>query len=135
MIHRLPYTFAATLKPLIVILLMTGMLAQTFSRLFIIIDYQLNKDYLAANLCENRDKPQMHCNGKCCMMKKMKQEEKNDQENPERKMENKFEIIAYQATNYLLTPGCTIITRTKYPVIRESISPNFHYTIFHPPRA
>lgn len=34
----------------------------------------------------------MHCNGKCQMMKKLKQEEKKDQQNPERKSENKNEI-------------------------------------------
>ena len=34
----------------------------------------------------------MHCNGKCQMMKKLEQEEKNDQENLERKAENKNEI-------------------------------------------
>lgn len=34
----------------------------------------------------------MHCNGKCQMMKKLEQEEKNDQDNLERKSENKNEI-------------------------------------------
>ena len=37
----------------------------------ICLHYQLNKAYIAANLCENRDKPIMHCNGKCHLRKQL----------------------------------------------------------------
>jgi hypothetical protein len=60
-------------------------LAQTFSRSFIIADYYADTAKYARN-CVNKAKPKMNCNGKCQMMKKLQEEEKKDQENPDRKL-------------------------------------------------
>ena len=38
-----------------------------------ILEYNLNKEYIASVLCENRDKPQLACNGKCYLDKKIKE--------------------------------------------------------------
>ena len=47
--------------------------------------YQLNKEYIARVLCENRDKPQLHCDGKCYLAKRLKaQQDKQDKETSER---------------------------------------------------
>lgn len=34
--------------------------------------YEANKQYIAEQLCENRDKPELHCNGQCVLMKKLR---------------------------------------------------------------
>jgi len=61
---------------------MLGIAGQTFQHALIVLQYQLNKNYIAKNLCVNRNKPQMHCNGKCHLAKELKkanqQEEKSD---------------------------------------------------------
>lgn len=80
------------------------MLAQTFNRFLIVADYQLNKDYIAKYLCENKYKPQLQCKGKCQMMKKLQAEEQQDQQNPERRSENKFEVIAFHQDKVSLSP-------------------------------
>jgi len=36
------------------------------------IEYAVNKDYIAKNLCINRDKPQNCCEGKCYLEKQIK---------------------------------------------------------------
>ncbi len=36
------------------------------------IGYQINKAYIARVLCVNRDKPQLHCDGKCYLDKQLK---------------------------------------------------------------
>ncbi|GAB3760737.1 hypothetical protein [Spirosoma pomorum] len=47
--------------------------------------YQLNKDYIARVLCENRDRPELHCNGQCFLAKRLKaQQDKQDKETTER---------------------------------------------------
>lgn len=45
-----------------------------------LFDYYTNQ---AAYLrkCENKNRPQLHCNGRCQLMKKMQQKEKQQQEN------------------------------------------------------
>jgi hypothetical protein len=110
-----------------------GLLVQSFNKLFIVLDLRLNRSYIAQNLCVNRDKPQMHCNGKCHMMKVMKQEQKKDQDNPERKAENKFELVCADGPQAKLTPAFTM-TDFSYPWIKEIIYAGFSTNSFHPPQ-
>lgn len=64
---------------------------QIFSRFAIIADYKINtRDY--AEHCENKQKSNLHCNGKCQMIKKLNQEEKKEQQTPERKIEKSFTL-------------------------------------------
>jgi hypothetical protein len=46
--------------------------------MWIYVSFKINQDYIAKNLCENRAKPKMQCNGKCQLMKKLKQADKED---------------------------------------------------------
>ncbi len=64
--------------------------ANVFNRAVIVFDYYANTTSFAKS-CENKARPMMHCNGKCQMMKKLQEEEKKDQQSPERKSENKAE--------------------------------------------
>jgi hypothetical protein len=45
---------------------------QSMQNIFILLEFKLNQNYIAAHLCENRDKPQLHCNGKCQLSKELK---------------------------------------------------------------
>ena len=57
----------------------------TFSQWGTIAYYQINKEYITKVLCENRDKPQLHCDGHCFLAKKLKaQQEKEDRQTGER---------------------------------------------------
>ena len=67
-------------------------MAQSFDRVLIVADY-FARSSAYAQRCENKKKPQMRCQGKCQMMKKLEQQEKNNQSSPERKMENKQEVL------------------------------------------
>lgn len=116
--------------------LLAAFLAQTFSRTFVIADYYTNTAKYAAN-CENKARPKMHCNGKCQMMKKLKQEEKKDQENPERKSENKNEVLLSSKSFFasLVIPALQLKPIKKYPGTFNAISTDRSLDIFHPPQA
>jgi hypothetical protein len=79
----------------------------------------------------------MHCNGKCQMMKKLQQEEKKDQENPERKSENKTEIILSTKSFFATVPTqCFIISNSKKLLpSSDGKSIDRSFDIFHPPQA
>lgn len=47
------------------------MLLKTLAIPAISLHYQLNKAWIAANLCENKNKPAMNCNGKCHLRKQL----------------------------------------------------------------
>lgn len=46
-------------------------MAFSFRAAFVFVDYQVNYELYSQVLCENKDKPQLQCNGKCHMMKEM----------------------------------------------------------------
>lgn len=39
---------------------------------FIYLDFELRKEYIIQNLCENRYNPQLHCDGKCYLNKHLR---------------------------------------------------------------
>jgi hypothetical protein len=47
-----------------------------------VIDYLVNKDYIAKNLCINKDKPKSCCKGKCHMVKQLQKANKNTENDP-----------------------------------------------------
>ncbi len=42
------------------------------------VEYAINYDYISKVLCINKDKPKLQCNGKCQLMKKLKQQKDDD---------------------------------------------------------
>jgi hypothetical protein len=78
------------IQQMFLLLLSAGILFQQGSKSFIVLDYLLNKKYIASVLCENKNKPQMHCNGKCHMRKQLQAAEKkegNEKQNLNEKQE------------------------------------------------
>jgi len=80
------------LKQIVAFFILLAVASQTFSKAFIVFDY-LGNTQTYEKKCENKDKPQMHCKGKCQMMKKLQQEEKKDEQNPDRKGDQKNEFV------------------------------------------
>lgn len=74
---------------------------QLSSRYFVILDFYLNREAIAEALCINQDKPEMQCNGSCALKEKLQQEDRRNQESPERKAENKNEVLYLIAKNTL----------------------------------
>lgn len=52
----------------------------TFSKSIIIGTFYANQDYIAAYLCQNRDKPELNCDGKCILAEKLKAAEETSEE-------------------------------------------------------
>jgi hypothetical protein len=49
-----------------------------FRPIFPVLDYVANYDYIAKILCENKEKPELKCNGKCHLMKEMAKASENE---------------------------------------------------------
>jgi len=47
-----------------------------------IAEYIINYDYIVTNLCENRNKPQLQCNGTCYLAKMLAEENGQQEDNP-----------------------------------------------------
>lgn len=69
------------MKQIFVFLLIGCISAQSFVRTAWTIHYQWNRAVYLKN-CENRDKPNLHCDGKCYLKKKMAASENNNPKEP-----------------------------------------------------
>lgn len=73
------------MRTLVSYILLLAILLPTLSPWGTIAYYHANKDYIARVLCENRAKPQLHCDGQCYLAKKLKaQQDRQDKETTER---------------------------------------------------
>lgn len=64
-----------------VILLLVLLLGVTFSKWLIITEFGINRNYIAKNLCENRNKPKSCCKGKCFLGKQLQHDEQDNNSN------------------------------------------------------
>lgn len=67
------------------------------------IEYELNKGHISTQLCVNRDKPQMHCEGKCHLKKQLQKANGTAPESPE--PQNRTKTIDNQWYLLVLTPN------------------------------
>lgn len=123
-------------RQLSALMLFAAILAQTFSKSFVMADYYANTSKYA-KICENKARPEMHCNGKCQMMKKLQQEEKKDQESPERKLENNTEIIVSTKSFFatVSAQGLIIIKPKRMWPSSEGNPIDRSFDILRPPQA
>lgn len=88
-------------------LLLLCFMAQALCQPAIVGSYYVNTAAYAKD-CINKTRPQMHCNGRCQMMKKLNREEKKDAQNPERRSSGKNEVLSSKshfASLQLITTG------------------------------
>ena len=108
--------------------------AQVFSKWLMVLDYTVNKNYIAKTLCENRDKPKLNCNGKCQLMKKMAAEENQNNKTSSGSSLAKAFPDFWANSNAPLSPPVSSPFETVYNrlyLMRHSTGVPF--PIFHPP--
>ncbi len=120
-------------RSLIAFSLIFMILTANFSRFFIYAGFELNKNYIASELCENRDKPMMHCNGKCYLMKKLKQAEEKEKNQSRAAQKGHFqEALVTNKTIFNFLPQLIKVLK---PIELPFALPRYSGTIFHPPQA
>jgi hypothetical protein len=122
------------LKIAATIFLIFSIFVQTFSTFIIQADFYLNRSYIAKNLCVNKDKPVMHCNGKCYLSKKLKEQEKQDQQAPAPRNE-KFDITLFFPPELFTLENSVVLLKKNFFLKNESAVASLPHSIFHPPSA
>jgi hypothetical protein len=116
--------------------ILIAFLGQTFSKNLIEADYYFFSTFSYAKNCENKAKPQMHCNGKCQMMKKIKQEEKKNAQAPEQNKQSKNEIpLSSRSFFPAITFSDIQETDHSYTALQISKEIKMPRSVFHPPIA
>ena len=119
------------LKP-ISILLLLSLLAVNASSLLVFIGFEANQTYIAKELCENKDKPEMHCNGKCYLMKKLRQAQ--DKEQKQEHQTQKPQVQEALLVDPLVFRQF-VLNEIKFHIPYSTGMPqNIKNSIFHPPQ-
>jgi hypothetical protein len=115
-------------------LLLLCFLAQSFSRWLVVVDYCVDTAAYAKN-CVNKDKPNMHCNGKCQLCKKMQQQDNPDKQTPERRSGNDKNdpLSCDPAFSDLTSPQYITNAATRYADLSPGKTTRMPRSFFHPP--
>jgi hypothetical protein len=119
-------------KKIIAALLLLTFVIQTFSAPFIRLDYYLNTTAYARD-CVNKAQKNMHCNGKCQMMKKILAQEKKQTQDAEHKLDNKVEVLSSKSFFTAVTPVFFNTLQTTYFIKDNSLVIKMPRAFFHPP--
>ena len=79
-----------------------------------VIDYLINKDYIAKTLCINKDKPKSCCKGKCHMVKQLQKTNKNTDNDPKN---SSSRVQLKEINEFIISRTCLFtakISRHKY---------------------
>lgn len=124
------------IRRLISIFFLFTLLVNMNFRLLVITDYCINTQAYSIN-CINKAKPELNCNGKCQMNKKIADVEKSDMANQQNSHTNTKKINLYNNDNPLtLIPELELnIVSVKDSKFLTAISSQFLSDIFKPPCA
>jgi hypothetical protein len=100
-----------------------------------VIEYVVNYDYISKVLCVNKDKPMLHCNGKCHLMKELAKTSENEKPISDKKIAiQEFEVLFIEKIESFVVRPLFYRTTTK---ITDNYSNYYSHlnscTVFHPP--
>lgn len=127
-------TFKTGLKHSFLIILF---LVQAIKPIIPFAEYAMNYDYIAKVLCINKEKPKMHCNGKCYLAKMVAEntDTETEKELPSLRLDNLFtpvyfeEITSISSANFFEEKKCRKIPDHQI----NSYLFSFTYYLFKPP--
>ncbi|HMQ46033.1 MAG TPA: hypothetical protein PKA70_01200 [Saprospiraceae bacterium] len=118
------------------ILMLFAVLSSTLSKVWVVLDFKINQNFIAEFLCINKEKPMVMCNGKCYLssqFKKAEQEEKKQAlPNPKEKLESLY--IPFNS-GFQDKLAVVLIDNGQCPVFYHTFFGTFLTDdIFHPPQ-
>jgi len=113
-------------------ILIVALLSASFSRLFIYAGFNANQKLITSTLCENRDKPQLHCNGKCYLMKKIKLAEEKEK-NQEKQSQKSDLQLSFTTREFNISSPETLVAAHSFAEPHFKISDKADF-IFQPPK-
>lgn len=121
-------------KQIAAFFLLAAFFVQVFHKSLLVADYYTHTAVYEKD-CVNKDKPKMNCHGHCQLSKKLQKEEQQDQQNPDRRAENKNEVLFCDENNELdFSPFILVVSLTQLSLLsNEGLYPGYTPGIFHPP--
>jgi hypothetical protein len=119
----------------VTILLILLVASQTFSKWCLILEYQVNGDFISKNICVNRSTPLSCCKGKCYLNKKMTEDESQQQTPGKGAQKDETVLQVLHAGNPLPQPLMTVTGITHSTRHLSSEAQEYILSFFPPPRS
>ena len=102
------------------------------------LEYIVNYDYIVKELCENKEKPELKCNGKCHLKKelaKTAEEDKNTTSSDKKQnVKQEIEVLFYEDFKSLTSYNGIVFTKNKINSDYQNLyALTAIQSIFHPP--
>lgn len=120
--------------PVMLVLLYAATLAMP---LWPMVDYAVNKDYIATVLCVNRNRPELQCEGKCHLTKMMAAtQEQSDQQQEGMPVEFMVAFSVHPCIVFSYSFELAVAINKLYQLVKNQELPvdMFDGRVFHPPR-
>lgn len=106
------------------------------SRIWVLVDFAVNQDFIAKVLCINKDKPELQCNGKCHLANQIKQQEEKENNGtaPESKTMTEVIFIHHQSIEIPTSIGSTYSLNRICPYTYVFNSSDYLNRLFRPPQ-
>lgn len=120
-------------KTVFTYLLTVSFLMNVGGKMVIYVDFLINQEYIAKNLCENKDKPMLQCNGKCQLVKELAKEEKKEKKEDKQKFEDNTTYF-FCSFEPLVVSNTVFIEKREHTCATVQSRRAGHVTkVFHPP--
>lgn len=101
------------------------------------LEYIVNYDYIVKELCENKEKPVLKCNGKCHLMKelaKTAEDDRNTSSDKKQNVKQEIEVLFYQDFKSLSCSNSYVFTNNKINSVYQNLyALTAIQSTFHPP--
>jgi hypothetical protein len=124
------------IKNLYIFTLLVALVLQLCSRIYVLIDFKINQEYIAENLCEKKDEPESCCEGSCQLSKELNKIEESEEQGPlnndtQKKQKTEEFPLFIIDIKQLADLNKDEIQILEWKVV--SYSCGFYAEIFHPP--
>ncbi|MBN8687023.1 MAG: hypothetical protein J0M10_08390 [Chitinophagales bacterium] len=113
-------------------ILLLAFSAISFQNAGLVLSYRVNKAAYMEK-CVNKDRPELRCNGQCLLMKKMQEQEHQEQDHPDSKPGAQSTLFHGQEHTTQISQPETGLNLVYPPGITPLLT-NRPSDIFHPPR-
>lgn len=120
------------------ILLLLLLAWQTFFKAGYIVYWKINQSYITETLCENKDKPKMHCNGKCYLNKQL--QKADDTESDKKNIPNAIlklktvDLFVFQSRNCNFGNYLFLLDKSTPAYNSLSLLTGYQTSLFRPPK-
>jgi len=122
------------LKSLFFILALTGIVFQNVSKSIILVNFELNKEYISKNLCEKKNIKGNCCQGSCQLKKQLKKAD--DHHNRQAPSTKGLEEIQLFGVLQPITLNVNLFVQQSIQFsLTTSIPLKPVFSIFHPPKS